>query len=206
MSIDTKTFRIDWYPHAALYDFSKLTTDHLAMLVQIINMIYIENGPIKNDPDHFARLIMKMTPRKAQKIINELIENKQIYITNDGKISKKMCEKQLKSVETLRKNSSKSGQKGAEKRWGIQQNQDLNNGDPIFSEIASTSTSTSITPYSPPQGDQKPNKRISKKERIENAKELGMRAAGYEPIDDQTEEDRNEREDRTDLDPSISVL
>ncbi|MCG8345029.1 MAG: hypothetical protein MI685_07710 [Chlorobiales bacterium] len=50
--MSVKTFRVDWYPAAAHYDFSRLEAEEIAVLMQIINAIYIENGPIDNDPDH----------------------------------------------------------------------------------------------------------------------------------------------------------
>lgn len=137
-----KAFRVDWYPHAALVDLAKLKPEEIAVLVQIVNLIYAHNGPIDNDPKFISKYC-GMGGVKSKKTINSLVHKEHIYITGDGKIAQKRCLTELETVEKRREISSKNGRKGAEERWGCQQKQQDRNGNAIRGAIDSISKSNS---------------------------------------------------------------
>lgn len=139
----SKSFKIDWYPHAALYDWSKLEAEEIALLAQIVNSIYIENQPIENDPEHLSRLIKGFTVRKVKKVLQQLAEKGAINFDNNGKITQKRCKVQLNFVQTLRKQQSNGGQKSAEIRRQNKENQTLNSKTLKNSEASSNSNSNS---------------------------------------------------------------
>lgn len=151
--MSVKTFRVDWYPHAAFIDFSTLGAEEIGVLIQIINLNYIKIGPVDNDPKFIGKNC-NIGASKCTRIINRLIHNGNLCLTEDGKIFKKRCLLELENVQTRRDNSSKNGQKGAESRWRNEQDQVDGDGTGISDQMASTSTrtriNTKIPPYNPP--------------------------------------------------------
>jgi uncharacterized protein YdaU (DUF1376 family) len=141
----TKIFRIDYYPSQAYMDFSRMNANEIAVIIQIINLIYMNQGAIENDPKWISRSITDMGSSKCRNIIKNLVEKGDIILQNDGKIHKKMCQNQLKTVENRRENASNSGKKGAEIKHENKQNQTLKSSNPKKSAQASTSTSTSTS-------------------------------------------------------------
>lgn len=136
---NTKDFRADWYPRDAFIDFSELDAEHIGVLMQIINLIYIKEGPIENDPKHIGKSC-SITKGRCDRIINTLINKEKIYVTNDRKISQKRCEIEMKNIQERRKKYSKNGKKGSETRWENKQNQGDKNSQAICDDIASTNT------------------------------------------------------------------
>jgi len=134
-----KAFRVDWYPHQSFFDFSKLEVTEIAVLMQIINLIYIENAPIENNPAHIGKNC-NITKGRCSRTIDKLIEKKQIFIDKEGLINKTRCVNELDAIKKRRRNASENGRKGSEKRWETKQNQYDNNGKSISDNIASTST------------------------------------------------------------------
>lgn len=113
----SKIFRIDWYPHQAYVDYSRMDADEIAVMSQIINLIYMNENPIDNDPKWISRSIRDMGPAKCRNVIDRLIHRGELSLDENGKISKKMCENQLKNVSKrrefyrdLRKKQTKSGE------------------------------------------------------------------------------------------------
>lgn len=110
--------------------------------MQIINLIYIHNRPIENDPKFIGKSC-DMGRKKCAGVIDRLIKKKVIFLTDDGKISKDRCIKELENVNERRIKKSKSGKSGANKRWEVEENQELKNSSAISNDVASTSTDTS---------------------------------------------------------------
>jgi len=135
----TKTFWIPLYPRDALIDFSELKADEIGVFIQIMLLIYIHLGPIKNDPKHIGKL-SNIQKTKCERIINRLIHKEKIYINYDGKISQKRCEKELDLVANKRKIKSKNDQKDSEIRWDNKQNQEVENGKAKIIEMANSKT------------------------------------------------------------------
>lgn len=152
-----KIFRVDYYPSQAYLDFSNMSAEEVAVTIQISNLIYMRQGPIDYDVKWIARSFKDIGPAKCQKIILQLLQSGDLFLTEDGQISKKMCEKQLQHVRDRTKIAASHGAKGAETRWGNKQNQDDKNSYPIPPRIASTSTNISTSkedPPLPPNGSQ----------------------------------------------------
>ena len=140
--MNCKTFRVDWYPHQAFVDFSELTAEEIGVLIQIINLIYIHNRPIENDPKFIGKSC-DMRRHRCGTIINSLIQKGAIYLTKEGKISKHRCELELETVGKRRRKYAENGKKGADSRWGNEEKQALSDGKAISNNDASTSTDTS---------------------------------------------------------------
>jgi uncharacterized protein YdaU (DUF1376 family) len=148
-----KAFRIDWYAHNAFVDFSELEVEEIGVVVQVINLIYIKNGPVDYDPKFIGKNC-NISRGKCEKILASLIEKRRLFVTEEGKLSQKMCEKQLKTVQERRKKASESGKDGAETRWHIKEKQRVSDDDPTDEEIASFSNNSSIkTPLTPQGGE-----------------------------------------------------
>jgi hypothetical protein len=147
----TKIFRIDYYPNQAYLDFTRLEADQIGVLMQIINLIYMNQGPIENDPKWISKSISNLGPTKCARIIEFLLENDHIYLTDEGKISKRMNEKQLKNVQERREILSNSGRTAANQRWENEQNQQHKNAGRINRKMPSTSTRDRDNPL-PPKG------------------------------------------------------
>lgn len=171
----SKIFRIDYYPNQAYLDFSMLEADHVGVLIQVCNLIYMNQGPIENDPKWISRSIRNMGSAKTKRIIENLIQDGHLTITKDQKITKKMCEIQLETVQDRREFHSKIGKKGAKTRYENEQNQELNFSGTKGDAIASTSTSTRdrVLPPNPQGGtggDPSKNQPQKKKGRKRNGK------------------------------------
>lgn len=134
-------FRIDWYPQKSFISFSRLNAEQIGVLMQIINLIYIRNGPIDND-ERFIGKNCNIRKGKARRIINELLELEEIYLTESGKISHKRCDIALSDTRNRIEEYSKNGKKGAKTRWGTQENQEVENGKALSSDMASTNNDT----------------------------------------------------------------
>lgn len=100
-----KSFRYDYYPKDAYIDFMQLPAEHVGVLIQICNLIYLNHGPIENNGKYISQSIYDMGTAKCNNVIKKLLNSGHIYLTNAGKISKSMCEKQLKIVKDRRKPS-----------------------------------------------------------------------------------------------------
>lgn len=111
--------------------------------MQIINLIYIRNGPIERD-EKFIGKSCGLTKGKAGKIVCELLELGEIYLTEESKISQKRCDLVLFGTRNRMEEYSKNGKKGAKARWKNEENQELENGGASSSMMASISTNTSI--------------------------------------------------------------
>lgn len=113
---DDNAFRFDWYPARAYTKFMSLPADEIAVLIQIINLIYMNNGAIANDGKYIAQSIYDMGTAKCNRIIKNLIEKNQIYLTPDGKIAQKMSQIQLEKVKNRREEKAASGKLGGEQK------------------------------------------------------------------------------------------
>jgi uncharacterized protein YdaU (DUF1376 family) len=150
---DSKIFRIPWFPNQAYLDFSRLDPHEIGVLMQIINLIYMNQGPIENDPKWISRSFINFGTAKTRNCIEKLIDIGALFINYEGKISQKMSEKQLKNVQNSREFYSEMGSKGAESRKRNQQNQEFNFSPPKAPVEASNSISNSIRDIPPnPQG------------------------------------------------------
>lgn len=136
-----KYFRIDWYVQEAFIGLSHLNVEQIGLLIQIMNYIYIKNGPVDRDDEFFAKSC-NIRKGRCTRITNELLKLHAIYLTVDGKISQKRCELELKSVEKRIEIASKNGKKGAETRWQSQEKQSLNNGATTVEGMPNTNTNT----------------------------------------------------------------
>ncbi|MCL4678893.1 MAG: DUF1376 domain-containing protein [Alphaproteobacteria bacterium] len=135
----TKTFWIPWHPNDSYIDFSKLKAEEIGVLMQIVNLIYIKQRPIENDP-HFIGKNCNIQQAKCRKIISKLIERGDLFFTENGEIFQKRCESVIKEIQEKREYNSKNGKKGAEKRWDCQQDQEDGYGPPVTDDLAKYKT------------------------------------------------------------------
>lgn len=145
-------FRIDWYPQKSYMGFSRLDVEQIGMLMQIINLIYIHNGPIDNDEVYIGKSV-NLTKGKARKIIDKLIDLNQIYVTEDGKLSQKRCDFMLSDIRERMEENSKNGRKGAKSRWENKGKQEVEDSQAMRPGMASISNRNSkrISTSSPDQ-------------------------------------------------------
>lgn len=126
-----KPFRFDWLPKEAYTDFMQLEGHEVGLLIQICNLMYLNNGPIENDPKWISQSIRNMGPAKARNIIKVLIEKEHLFVIDagpdKGKIFKKMVEKQLNTVEKRRRKTKNNDEISEEFEGENEQNQDDNN-------------------------------------------------------------------------------
>lgn len=122
--MNTKNFRVDWYPHAAFIDFNKLKAEEIGVLVQIINLIYVKEGPIEYEPKYIGKQC-NTTRAKCDRIIKFLLDSENLFLV-EGKLMKKRCRNELEIIQERRKNSIESGQKGAKQKWRNKKEQELN--------------------------------------------------------------------------------
>ena len=137
-----KTFRVDWYPADALIDLSELNSEQRGVYIQLINLIYVRNRSLENDPKYICKHC-SMGPKRCRTIIKQLLEKGKIFLTEDQKIMQKRCEKELNNINERRKKRSENGKKGAGERWETDKKQVDKNGDTIIGGMASTNTSQS---------------------------------------------------------------
>lgn len=140
--MESKAFRIDWYPRDSFMDFCTLQAEEIGVLMQVVNLIYSYNGAVMNDPKHIGKSC-GITQKKCERIIHRLILKGHLFEIKPGLLHKNRCIFELKALEKRRKNNSKNGENGADARWGKQRNQRDKNGSAIPVEIASTSTNQS---------------------------------------------------------------
>lgn len=202
-------FRVDYYPHRAHAKYMMLNGDEIAMLTQIINLIYMNNGPIANDGRYLSQSIYDFGTAKCNRLVKILLEKGHIFLTDDNKIGQVMALKQLKLTRDRAETRARSGSLGGKTKAENQQNQQDNS-----STLFSTNTNTSNIPPIVPQGGQtqsiengkeKQNgrsKRKSKKQRVDEAIYRGMLKSGYDP---EAEEDRK-HEDPANIDADLSEL
>jgi len=143
----SKIFRVSWYPNQAYLDFSQLTPDEIGVLMQIVNLIYMKQGPIDYDAKWISRSFVDAGTAKINRIIKKLIEKdciQEIVLDKKrSKITQKMSEIQLETVRNSRETHSKLGQKGGRAKAKNQQNQPHNSKNGLASTSVSISTSIS---------------------------------------------------------------
>lgn len=159
----TDIFRVDYYPHRAHAKFSQLKGDEIAMLMQIINLIYMNSGPIQNDGKYLSQSIYDFGTAKCNRLVKILLEKGHIYDAGDNKIGQVMAEKQLGFVRVRSETRAKAGSIGGKTKAENEQKQQHSSSNSI-----STSTSTSILPPIVPQGGRK-SKRKSYQQKKEEA-------------------------------------
>jgi uncharacterized protein YdaU (DUF1376 family) len=135
----TKTFWIPWHPNDAFIDFSRLKAEEIGVLVQIINLVYIKQGPIDNDPKFIGKNC-NIQQAKCSRIISKLIESGHLFLLENNKIFQKRCETVLNDIKERRDFNSKNGKKGAEKRSVFSQDQEDDYSPPMLDQLAKYNT------------------------------------------------------------------
>jgi hypothetical protein len=151
---DSKIFRIPWFPNQAYLDFSRLDPNEIGVLMQIINLIYMNQGPIANDPKWISKSFYDFGTAKTKNVINSLIEKGHLQTTLKGFLTQKRAQSMLETVSKSREYYSEMGSKGAETRYKNNKNQQLDLRPPKSPAIASNSISDSVsyTPLPPLKG------------------------------------------------------
>lgn len=117
-----KKWDIPWNASAALIDFARLDAEEIAVTIQIINLIYAQNGPIPNSPEDIKGYVKKMSRARCEKVIHNLIHKGVLQVVNEN-LSHKKCEEILKNRELSHNKFSLFGKLGAETRDRNKQNQ-----------------------------------------------------------------------------------
>ena len=199
----TDIFRVDYYPHRAHAKFMGLKGDEIALLIQIINLIYMNGGPVANDGRYLSQSVYDFGTAKCNRIVKILLEKGHLYENSDGFLGQKMSETQLNIVRDRSETRAKSGALGGQNKannqnekkkfspsfdpppignelkkpenFPIAQTENELNQQLSSSNSTSTNTSTSITPYSPPGGDINSLNFFQLKRIIENEKPKSKR-------------------------------
>jgi len=130
-------YHIDWYPHKAHADYARMDTEEIAVMSQIINLMYIHEGPIENDPKWLSGSIKDMGPAKCRNVIQKLIKNGHLFLDKNGYLVKKKCEKELKTTKKRMKKRENSEDFEEVLEPSIEQKQEVKN-----SPLLSTNTNT----------------------------------------------------------------
>lgn len=141
MSKSVRKWDIDWDAPAALVDFAKLEEGELSVAVQIINLMYVQNGPVKNDPEEIKSFIKKMTTARCKKLVDKLVD-KSFFTLQNGLLSHKKVLEVLRNRQVSYENSRSFGKNGAITRWKTEQNQDGSDSPPITPPIESLPSSS----------------------------------------------------------------
>lgn len=120
---------------------------------QMVTYLWLNGGKAELNSVDFCILFRVKRKLRAQKLWDNI---KHKFDIQDGIITHKRVAKEMQKQQESRVRRQKAGRKGAEKRWQSQENA---NGKAIKKDMAkngpssSTSTSTSVNPYSPPKGN-----------------------------------------------------
>jgi uncharacterized protein YdaU (DUF1376 family) len=109
MTMD-RLFRIDFYPQDWLIDTARLDPLDRGIFIQIIMLIYANRGPIVNDAGWIAG-VSGTSKTVVKNSLNRLFSSGFLQ-ENEGKITQKRTENELKSKANHLENSSKGGRKG----------------------------------------------------------------------------------------------
>ena len=105
-----KLRRFDLYPDDMIAGMIELTNDERGVFATAIVAIYSHAAPITFD--HLRRLCPGHA-RTHQRIVARLVELNKLCVTEDGKLTQKRCEKEIKNackrLETLQENGRKGG-------------------------------------------------------------------------------------------------
>ena len=158
MSRSVKKWDIDWDAAAALVDFARLEIEEAVVALQMINLMYVQNGAIDNSPEDIKNYVKGMSRARCEKVIHRLI-NKQApttgFFLENGKILHTKVAKILKVREETFNKSKVFGKIGGETASKNKQNQGADDSPPkesvpssLPSSISSIKTSSSTTPAS----------------------------------------------------------
>lgn len=139
--MSVKKWDIPWDAPAALIAFAKLDADEIAVAIQIMNLIYAQNGAIENDPKQICSYVKKMRADRCEKVINRLIHRNVLSLTN-GLLMNSKCDLTLSKRAVSHDKYRVHGKSGADKRWGNEQNQGEIDRPPISQEIGSKVSSS----------------------------------------------------------------
>lgn len=103
---------MDFYPHEWLSLTGHMTPAQKGIFINICALIYAKRGKILNDPNHIAR-VSYCSLRLVKSLILQLSEMGDIQI-NDGFISQKRCENELKKKKNHLESSASGGRNKAE--------------------------------------------------------------------------------------------
>jgi uncharacterized protein YdaU (DUF1376 family) len=104
-----KIRRFDLYPDDAIAGMIELTNEERGVLAMAIFAIYSHGGPITRD--HLRRLCPGHA-RTHQRIESRLLELNKLCVTDDGKLSQKRCEKEIKNARNRLETSQENGRRG----------------------------------------------------------------------------------------------
>lgn len=106
-----KVRRIDFSPDEWIAGAFTLKADQRGCYITIIMLIYSQGGPILDDPREMATAC-NVSLDKWRKIRAVLLEKGKIYLTDEGRISNRRCENELKKAQNRTENARKNGEKG----------------------------------------------------------------------------------------------
>jgi uncharacterized protein YdaU (DUF1376 family) len=94
----------------ALHGYRGLTLEQRGAYTTLLDLIYDGGGPIDNNERWIAGHL-NVTVRRAQKLVDELIELRKIYVTSRGQISNHRCEQEIETALKISKKRSESAKK-----------------------------------------------------------------------------------------------
>jgi uncharacterized protein YdaU (DUF1376 family) len=103
---------IKFYPSDWLSGTRGLSASETGVYITLIAMMYEREGPVQNEPKRLARQL-GMTPAALEKVIDALLEQGKIILTEQG-FWKDRVEKEIK----FRTEKSEAAAQSASKRWG----------------------------------------------------------------------------------------
>lgn len=149
---------LDWYrrdPIAFLGGVQGLTAKEIAVYTVALDLIYQHGGAIHNDPRWLAGWIDDMGPAAVRTTVSSLIAKGKLSVTEDGNLTQKRAQSEVKTREnhreTNRKNARIGGERSGETRRANKENKDLSEAN-ASSENEQIREEKNIYPPNPPNG------------------------------------------------------
>ncbi len=131
---------LPWYrrrPRAFIDGVQCLGPELIGAYAVLLDLFYARDGRSVRDDRHLGG-VLGCSTRKATSLTDMLITRGKLFI-RDGFVVNSVAEKELKHSRNTRETAVKHGRMGAEKRWGANENNDLEIATPLGSEIAEQS-------------------------------------------------------------------
>jgi len=104
-----KVRRVDFSPAEWLAGTSRLTLEQQGLYWNICSLIYDSGGPIRNDAGWIGRCATDCAPRRARRLIDQLIGAGKLVVTEEGLLTNRRAEVELDRADDRIKSAKYAG-------------------------------------------------------------------------------------------------
>ena len=126
--MESDNFWIQWEYHTFLRYFATHPPEKAIVLLQILNLVFIADGPIRFDPRVIGGVCHNMQGAKCRRIIEHLVATGELRRIGDDLISHGFADRLLEKRREKRKKASENGKKGRDIQLRTQAIQRLSQG------------------------------------------------------------------------------